>query len=135
MRSTDRNVILEGQYLTLGGFISSSDKDKDISLKLDNDGDLQLTISGQARWHSGTANKSVSSAVMEPSGNFVLYSSEPEPEVIWSSRSAGNPGSKLVLKDDCYFEVINPAGQMIIRSESSCRNSYSAWSFVKLDDY
>ena len=134
MRSTDRNVILEGQYLTLGGFISSSNRDKDISLKLDIDGDLQLTIGGQVRWNSSTTNKMVSRAVMEPSGDFVLYSSEPESEVIWSTGTAGNPGSKLLLKDDCYFEVINRAGQKTYRSESSCRDSYLAWRFVKLND-
>lgn len=71
---------------------------------------------------------------MDPSGDFILYSSEPEPEVIWSTGTAGNPGSKLVLNDDCYFEVINLAGDITYRSESSCRDSFSAWSFVKLDE-
>jgi hypothetical protein len=42
---------------------------------------------------------------MEPNGNFVLYGTDSnlEPEVIWSTGTSENPGSKLVLEDGCFF--------------------------------
>lgn len=60
------------------------------------------------------------SAVMQPDGNFVVYSSVTG--ALWSSRTSGHPGSFLVLQqDDSNVVIYGPSGAPLWSTRTSGR--------------
>src|SRR5437773_2200413 len=83
-----------GDSLAVGGSITS--QDGRFTLTLQADGNLVLDEPGRgARWATGTDGRTVSQAVMQTDGNFVLYGPAGP---IWATATEGHPGSYLAVQ-------------------------------------
>jgi hypothetical protein len=69
----------------------------------------------QALWSSGTDGRSVTRAVMQDDGNFVVYGPN---AAQWETQTAGSSGKFLVLQDDGNL-VIYPAGPAVWQSQTN----------------
>ncbi len=92
------NVLLPGQGLTPGNSITSPSRRYELILQ--SDGNLVVYDwfeAHRAIWASNTAGHTVSSAIMQADGNFVIHGF---PNAIWASNTAGDYKAFLVLQDD-----------------------------------
>jgi Papain-like cysteine protease AvrRpt2 len=78
-------------------------KTRPLTLTLQADGNLVLARSGVPVWTSGTAGKSVSSAVMQEDGNLVLHGPG---GAVWASGTGDTPGARLILQDDGNAAIV-----------------------------
>jgi hypothetical protein len=67
-------------------------------LVLQQDGNLVLEESGSPVWASGTDGHGVTKAVLQPDGNFVLYSDDGQAR--WASQTDGKAADRLTLQAD-----------------------------------
>jgi nucleoid-associated protein YgaU len=67
-------------------------------LVLRRDGNLVLEESGSAVWASGTDGRPVTKAILQPDGNFVLYSDDGHAQ--WASGTSGKDADRLALQPD-----------------------------------
>jgi tyrosinase len=90
------------QYSSLGQYL----------LWFDSNGRLLYLIRGGATlWVSGASTSGSSRCVMRDDGNLVIYhtSAGPyDPNPIWESRTAGNPGSHLKIQDNGQLAIYPP---------------------------
>jgi hypothetical protein len=99
------DTLIANQALRVGDHLESTDAR--FSLTLHPDGNLVLyrTLDARPLWATHTDGYSVTRAVMQPDGNFVLYTSGGEP--VWASRTGGNAGSNIKLQTDGNLVVYN----------------------------
>jgi len=75
----------------------------------DNYGDVILSSPNSTNflWTSGTGSNFIGAKCrMETNGNLVSY--DPSGKVIWDSKTAGNPNSYLVVRDEGYVAICSP---------------------------
>lgn len=70
------------------------------------DGNLCLYQYGYTPFFASGTNGNVKGAYMGGDGNFVVVSSTDQP--LWSSMTAGNPGSHLIMQDDGNLVIYDP---------------------------
>lgn len=77
------------------------------TLELNTAGELVEQMGSRVMWSTGTVGAPGDEAVMQPDGNFVLYSSTETP--LWSSGTS-LPGAALSVGDNGALEVSGPTG-------------------------
>jgi hypothetical protein len=112
----DETVVLQpNQYLVSGQFRSSPNGK--YRLELTEDGDLVLTHHGSTGstpiWSTKTASNDAR-VYLQPDGNVLLRHAQGE--TLWSSKTHGYPGARLVLTDH---------GQLSIQTEGSSTSTVS----------
>jgi len=86
------------------------------SLTLQADGDLVLAFGGTRLWSTNTGGKSVSQAIMQPDGNFVL--DDYAGTTVWSTNTAGHPDARIAVQDDGNLVIYD--GSQAIWSAGTC---------------
>jgi hypothetical protein len=116
-------TIAAGQGLVINAFQTSCDGR--FQLILQPDGNLVLYQNGTAYWQSATVGGKIAySFVMQGDGNAVLYgpsTTNPNPNPVWSTGTAGNPGATLVVQTDGNMVVYSSGGRALWNSHTAGR--------------
>lgn len=105
----DQKNVLEGdEFLNPGEKLVSPNRGYE--LRLQETGNLELSDSSSKKvlWDTKTAGKGAVKCIMQKDdGHLVMY--DRENKAVWASQRRGSvfAGSKLVLRDDGFFEIIN----------------------------
>ncbi|MFC3688191.1 hypothetical protein [Aquipuribacter hungaricus] len=98
-------AVAPGQTLLHGESRRSADGRSVLRFQVD--GNLVLYRDGQPTFRTGTQGTGAVVAAMQSDGNLVLYRpSAAGPEVVFQTRTAGNPGAQLVITDDGSTVVV-----------------------------
>jgi hypothetical protein len=81
------------------------------------DGNLVLYMGSTPLWHTHTNGKSISAAVMQEDGNFVLY--DANGNATWHSHTFGHAGASLSLQDDGNL-VVYSGSTPLWNSQTCC---------------
>lgn len=85
-------------------------------LVLQQDGNLVLEESGSPVWAAGTDGTGVTKAVLQPDGNFVLYSDDGTAH--WASQTSGKDAERLTLQADRNVVLYGKDGAALWASET-----------------
>ncbi|QTR03627.1 S8 family serine peptidase [Saccharothrix algeriensis] len=98
--------LIRGEELTVGQ--SRTSLNGKYFLVLQPDGNLVLYVKAEGRplWSTGTWGSDVTRAVLEPNGNFVLYSAAGVAR--WSTNTANTTADRLVVQDDDNVVLYGP---------------------------
>ncbi|GAA2511309.1 hypothetical protein Ahu01nite_067480 [Winogradskya humida] len=78
---------------------------------------LYRTTDNVAQWDTRPKPGGVGVCLMQGDGNLVVCNASAQP--VWSSQTAGNPGSRLVMQDDGNAVVYRPDGEAIWSSNTA----------------
>jgi uncharacterized delta-60 repeat protein len=111
--STSFNLVA-GEQLLPGQEIRSADNRFRFTLQID--GNLVLYgPAGRALWSTGTSGKTVTRAIMQTDGNFVLYNRSTP---VWHTRTHGHPGARLMVQNTGNVVILTPNGTVLWKARN-----------------
>ncbi|NJL35454.1 MAG: hypothetical protein HC899_00935 [Leptolyngbyaceae cyanobacterium SM1_4_3] len=96
--NVNREVLNAGDSLNKGQQLTSNNKCFTLTLQLDGNLVLYNNKQESSLWSSGTSQRNSSHAIMQPDGNFVIYSDGGS--AVWASNTNTSGGSQLKVEND-----------------------------------
>lgn len=114
-RPSTVNQLLPGEILVPGQSLQSPNGRALFALQAD--GDLVVSVDGNAVWGSGTGSGGSLFLTMQTDGNLVLYG--PTYQLVWY-QVFGQPGTRLVLQNDCNLVLYTSGGAPLWSTQTNC---------------